>query len=244
MSELTIKAFVAQEHSAFENFNGVLAARIEEAWTRSLTKRMIEQLADKDSARVALPWGTYYAEKVAKGEAGNIAPKWEPSKGFREILNNDIQDPAERSAAVNMDEIDGRFLELFREFVAYGTFNHDDPALKDELGKNKGLRIGDDEAIYFLNEYALVLANLAREKQRDGKIFRLEINNGFAHGVFDFEYDDDEVKVTWTADKTFKQMLKDDDAASYVDDGTFTEVKGSRRTETDLSTGKKTVSDK
>ena len=48
----------------------------------------------------------------------------------------------------------------------------------------------------------------------DGKIFSLEINNGFPHGKYNFEYDDDDIKVTFTPDKVFKQILKDDDAAA------------------------------
>jgi len=237
MSDLTIKAWVVQEHNAFENFTAVLAARFEEAWTRALAKAMELQLRAKGRAEIALPWGTYYAEIITKGEGGNITPKWEPSKGFLKILNDDIQDQAERSACVNQEEFDPTFMKLFKDFVAYGFFYPEDPKNKDKIDKNKGVRLNDEEADYFLNEYALVLCNLAKDKQRDGKIFRLEINNSFPHGCFDFEYDDDEIKVRWTADKTFKQILKDDAAASKADDADFTAIPEgeSRRTEIDLT---------
>ena len=246
MSEQTIKAWFNQEKNAFEDFGAVLAARFEESWARALVEKLRLMLRAKGSAEVTLPWGTYYAETISKGEAGNIAPKWEPSKGFLKILNDDIQDPSERSAVVNQDEFDPEYLKLFKDFVAYGFFYPEDPANKDKIDKNKGVRLTDDEAEYFLNEYALVLCNLAKDKQRDGKIFRLEINNGFPHGCFDFEYDDDEIKVRWTADKTFKQILKDDAAAATAGGSDFTPIPAdkSRREVKDLTTGERTISHK
>ena len=236
MSDLTIRAWVDQEKNAFENFTAILAARFEEGWTRALARAMKMQLVSKGHAEIKLPWGTYFAEAVTKGEAGNIAPKWEPSKGFLKILNDDM-DQSARSACLTQDEFDKDFMKGFKDFVAYGFFDPEDPKNKDRLEKNKGVRLTDDEADYFLNEYALMLCNLAKDKQRDGKIFRVEINNSFPHGCFDFEYDDDEIKVRWTADKTFKQILKDDEAAAKADLADFTPIPAgeSRRKEIDLT---------
>jgi hypothetical protein len=224
MSDLTIKAFVDLERGNFENFNNVLASRFEEAWSRALVIAMRIQLKTKDHAEITLPWGTYSADNVAKGEAGNIAPKWEPAKGFLKILNDDISDQSDRAAIINQDEFDPTFMKLFKDFVAYGFFNPEAPENKDRVSKNKGVRLSDDEADFFLNEYALMLCNLAKDKQRDGKIFRLEINNSYPHGCFDFEYDDNDIKVRWTADKIFKQCLKDDEAAAKADVNDFTPI--------------------
>ena len=61
-------------------------------------------------------------------------------------------------------------------------------------------------------------------------MFILEINNGFPHGQFRFEYDDNEISVTFQADKVFKQILKDDEAALKAATADFTPIpEGTRR---------------
>lgn len=224
MSEITIKTWVNQEHNSFENFTNVLAARFEEAIFRALAKKMRNDLVNKGKAEVTLPWGTYRADIKTKGEAGNIAPTWEPTKGFIKLLNGDM-DAKERNECFTQDEFDPEFTELFRDWVAYGFFYPNAPENKDRVSKNKGVKLDDDEIVYFLNGYATVLATIAKDKQRDGKIFRLEIDNGYPHGSFDFEYDDDEIRVTWVADKVFKQILKDDDAAAKSEGYDFTPLR-------------------
>lgn len=226
MSEMTLKAWVAQEHSAFENFNAVLASRFEEAWARALTMKMRNDLATKDHSEVVLPWGTYSAEAKAKGETGNINISWVPSKGFLKLLNGNNDAP--RAESIIQDEFDPEFTELFRDFVAYGFFYPNSPENKDRVPKNKGVRLKDDEIEYFLNGYANVLATLAKDKQREGKIFRLEINNGFPHGFFTFEYDDNEITPKFVADKVFKQILKNDEAAMKSNGYDFTPIRDTR----------------
>lgn len=228
MSELTIKTWVAQEHNAFENFTAALASRFEEAIFRALSQKMRLDLKAKGKAEVTLPWGIYRADIKTKGEAGNIAPTWEPSKGFIKMLNGDM-DSKDRHECFTQDDFDAEFTELFRDWVAYGFFYPNAPENKDRISKNKGVRLADDEIIYFLNGYATVLTTIAKDKQRDGKIFRLEIGNGYPHGSFDFEYDDDEIRVTWVADKVFKQILKDDEAAAKADKYDFTPIREPRK---------------
>lgn len=227
MSEITIQTWVNQEHNAFENFTAVIASRMEEAIFKALTKKMKLDLASKDSTEVTLPWGTYSASLKTKGEGGNINIAWEPSKGFVKILNGDM-DNVSRTECITQDEFDPEFVELFRDWVAYGFFYPNAPENKDRVSKNKGVRLSDDEINYFLNGYALVLATIAKDKQRDGKVFRLEINNGFPHGAFNFEYDDGEIKVTFVADKVFKQLLKDDEAAATAYAADFTPIRETR----------------
>lgn len=221
MSELTIKGWVNQERNAFENFTAVLASRFEEAIFRALTLTMRNQLKRNGSASVELPWGTYSAEIVSKGEAGNVTPAWTPSKAFIKLLNGNL-DKGNDADAIAQETFDPEFEKLFRDYAAYGYFYPEQN--KDKTAKAKGVRLTDDEANYFLNGYAMVLATIAKDKQRDGKIFRLEINNGFPHGAFDFEYEDDEIKVTFVADKVFKQILKDDAAAASANGFDFTEI--------------------
>lgn len=233
--DISIKAFVAQEHNNFENFTPPLARRFEEGIMRALAETMRQQLAKKGSAEVALPWGIFRAEVVTKGEGTNITPTWEPTKAFIKCLNTPSMDIAERTETLNQDSFDDTFMKLFKDFVAYGFFNPEDPANKAKIDQNKGVRLTDNEAEYFLNEYGLMLVSVGREKQMDGKIFSLEINETFPHGTYNFEYDDDEIKVTFVPDKVFKQILKDDAVAATAATADFTpisEEEGKRRKET------------
>ena len=229
MSEVTIKGWVAQEKNAFHNFNRQLAARFEEGIFRSITKVLKEYLKKSGKGRIAMPWGTYTAELVTKGESGNINVGWEPSKQFLTLLNGDEKANA---SLTQQDEFDPEYVRLVKEFIAYGFFDPDSPEHKEHAAKNKGVRLGDEEVNYFLNGYANVMATIAKDKQRDGKLLRLEINNGFPHGVFVFDYDEDEIKVSFVADKVFKQILKDDTAADAAAENDFTPITEGTRIET------------
>lgn len=230
MSELTIKTWTDQEHGSFDNFTPVLASRFEEAILRSILRNLRKQLEKSDTAELVLPWGTYHVETKTMGEAGNRAASWEPSKGFDKLLNGSNMDTVQKLEAITQDEFDPEFTKDFREFVAYGLFDADDPENKEKIaGMKKGVRLSDEEVVYFLNSYAMMLATIGKDKQREGKIFRLEVNNGYPHGSFDFEYDDDSITVKWTPDKVFKQMLKDDDAAAKSEGADFTPIREVRK---------------
>lgn len=228
MSELTIKTWCDQERLAFDNFTPMLASRFEEGILRSIARNLRKQAEKKGSAELVLPWGTYRVETKTMGEAGNRAPSWEPSKGFIKLLNGGNMDNEQKLQTVTQSEFNEDFVKDFREFVAYGFFDPNSDENKDKANVKKGVRLTDDEVVYFLNSYALVLATIGKDKQRDGKIFRLEVNNGYPHGSFDFEYEDDEIKVKWVADKVFKQILKDDDAAAKSDASDFSPIHETR----------------
>lgn len=230
MSELTIKTWCDQEHGSFDNFTPILASRFEESILRSILRTLRRQADKNDTAELVLPWGTYRVETKTMGEAGNRAASWEPSKGFDKLLNGTSMDTVQKLEAITQDEFDPEFVKDFREFVAYGLFDADSPENKEKIaGMKKGVRLSDEEVVYFLNSYAMMLATIGKDKQREGKIFRLEVNNGYPHGSFDFEYDDDTITVKWTADKVFKQMLKDDDAAAKSEGADFTPIRETRR---------------
>lgn len=230
MSDLTIKTWVNQESAMFDNFTVPMATRFEEGIFKSIAQYLREVLHAKGHAECKMPWGTYTADMVVKGETANINVSWEPSKGFLKILNGENMDNAQKVELITQDEFDPAYMTLFRDYVAYGFFNPNAPENKDRANKNKCVRLTEEQAIYFLNSWALVLATIGKEKQRDGKLFRLEVNTTFAHGFFDFDYDD-EIKVTFTADKAFKQILKDDDAAETAMSTNMTAVKDGIRKE-------------
>lgn len=222
-SDIVVRNWVEMEKANFSNFSFALASRMDEAILRSLAEAMRLQLKKAGVAAVSLPWGTYKADIKTKGESGNINVSWEPSKGFIKVLNGDL-DEAEKAETINQDEFDPEFVGLFIDFTAYGFFHPDDPSNKDRLENNKAVHLANDDVAYFLNEYALNLANIAKEKQRDGKVFRLPVDNEFPHGFFDFDYADDEIKVSFTADKAFKQLLKDDAVAETAANSSFLKI--------------------
>ena len=209
MSALTIQAWEAREKNALIDFKPEIASRIEEAIFKALTETMRLQLHRNGKAEVALPWGTYTAEFVDKGDTGNVTPSWTPSKGFMKLLNGDD----DGKDVVILDEYDSEFQSLFQDYTAYGFLYPHSEENKNKIPKNKGLMLKDDEVIYLLNGYADVMATLAKDHHHNGKVFVLSINNGFPHGEFRFEYDDNEISVTFQADKVFKQLLKNDEAA-------------------------------
>lgn len=222
MSDLTIKTWVAQEKNAFHNFREELAKLLEESMLRALAERLRIGLKDDNKAAVELPWGTYSAEFVQRGETGNVTPKWEPSEGFMNLLNGDLG--RGDAGGVNQEVFDERYVELFTDWLTHGRFYEVGAKNKEKTEKRKGLVLGADEVSYFLNGYAYVLATIAKDKQRDGKIFSLEINSTFPHGRFDFEYDDDKIIPVFVPDKVFKQLLKDDAAAMAASESDFTVI--------------------
>lgn len=227
MSNLTIQAWEAHEKNSLMDFKPEIASRLEEAWCKALTEDMRIQMHKEGVAEVALPWGTYTAEYKDKGDTANITPVWHPSKGFMKLLNGD----EEGKDLILQDTFDDKFEELFQAYTAYGFLYPHSEENKNNIPKNKGLMLRDDEVVYLLNSYAVVLANLAKDHQQNGKIFVLEINNGFPHGQFRFEYDDNEISVTFQADKVFKQLLKDDEAALKAKYADFHPVKeGEKKT--------------
>ena len=221
MSTLTITAWEQREKNSLIDFKPEIASRIEEAIFKALTEAMRLQLHKEGKAEIALPWGTYSAEYKDKGDTANVTPVFVPSKGFMKLLNGDD----DGKDVVILDEFDEDFQKLFHDYTAYGFLYPHSEENKNKLPKNKGLMLRDDEIVYLLNGYADVLATLAKDHHHNGKMFVLEINNGFPHGQFRFEYDDNEITVTFQADKVFKQILKDDEAALKTATADFTPVK-------------------
>lgn len=208
----TINGWIAQEKSAFDNFNDFVAIRLEDGIFRALAEKMKNDIAAKKTSVIALPWGTYTADIKVVGEAGNITPAFEPSKLFKKLLNDD----GAVSRDLRQESFDPEYVKLFQDYVAFGYFYPD--TNPDVPGVEKGLRLTDDEVDYFLNGYLDVLVTIGRDKQRAGKTYRLEIDEGFPHGSFDFVYNDtdkdDSIEVKFVPSKSFKQYLKNDTLAS------------------------------
>ena len=216
----TINTWINQEKTAFDNFNDFVAIRLEDGIFRALAEKQARDIKAKKSSIVVLPWGTYTADVKAVGEAGNITPAFEPSKQFKKLLNDDNA----ASSDLRQESFDPEYVQLLKDYVAYGYF---DPDTNQETpAHEKGLRLTDDEVDYFLNGYMQVLVTIARDKQRAGKTYRLEIDEGFPHGAFDFEYaeddKDEEIRVKFVPSKVYKQYLKNDEIATRVREAEFT----------------------
>lgn len=229
MSTMTITSWQTQEKNSFENFNEFIATRLEDGIFRSLAEKMRLDIQANHASSVTLPWGTYTAEVKSNGDAGNITPAWEPSKILMAQLNRDDHEDEEED--LHQDTFDPEYVQLFRDYVAYGHL-YPDKIGQDAPAREKGLKLTDDEVEYFLNSYGTMLAGIGRDKQRAGKSYRLEINEAFPHGSFDFEYPDDEtIKVKFVPHKVFKQYLKDDEVATAGAVANFTPVYEGTRVE-------------
>lgn len=215
----SIQAWINQEKTSFDNFNDFIAIRLEDGIFRALAEKQANDIKAKKSSIVTLPWGTYTADVKAVGEAGNVTPVFEPSKQFKKMLNDDNATLSD----FRQESFDPDYVQLFKDYVAYGCFYPDNN--QDTPAHEKGLRLTEDEVDYFLNGYMQVLVGIAKDKQRSGKTYRLEIDEGFPHGAFDFEYSDDdkdeEIKVKFVPSKVYKQYLKNDEIASRVRDAEF-----------------------
>ena len=221
MSDVTIKTWVALESEDFDDFNEYVATVLEGGMFRSMAEFFHQKLKDSDSVDLEMPWGTYHAEMKDRGDSGVVNVTWAASKGFAALMN-DESDATAKFDRNYQDTFEPEFVKMFTDYVAYGMFNPEDPKNKDKAMKQRGILLSDSEVTYFLNGYALVLYNIAKDRQRDGKIYRLEINNAFPHGTFDFEYNDDgTIDVKFTAHKVFKQACKDDTIADKAREGDY-----------------------
>ena len=221
MSELTKRVWVEQEKSTFLNFKPDLAEHFENAHLRSIIETLRRKLKKYGEGTVDMPWGTFGVKVVTKGETGVITPYYEPSKGFIKALNGDFDDSPDDSS-MTQEEFDPTFVKLYKDYLAYNTFDPELPENKDKIVKT--VKVTDDEVNYFLNSWAKVLVTIAKDKQREGKVFRLEVDNTFPFGTFTFEYDDDEIKVSFVFNKSAKQILKDDEVAARPAASDFTPI--------------------
>lgn len=236
----TISTWINQEKTAFDNFTDFVAIRLEDGIFRALAEKQANDIKAKKSSIVVLPWGTYTADIKAAGETGNITPVFEISKQFKKLLKDDGD-----AMDLRQESFDPEYVQLLKDYVAYGYFYPE--SAQDVPAHEKGLRLTDDEVDYFLNGYMNVLVTIARDKQRSGKTYRLEIDEGFPHGAFDFEYSDDgkdeDIKVKFVPSKVYKQYLKNDEVANRVREADFTAAAANMSIAMkDLMTRRKTLS--
>lgn len=230
-STLTINTWVNLQAEDFDNFGETIATMFERAICNALLETFADKLTNHDSYFVELPWGTFRASVVNKGEGSNVNLEWSASEAFEKQLNGDSGDEVSSDYVVQ-DTFDPVYLNYFKELVAWGVANHEDPANKDKIPDKKGVLLSDDEAAYFLNSYMYVLSTLAKTKQRDGKIFRLPIDATGPFGAYEFEYNDDVITARFIPDKYFKQSIKDDAMARKIKTNDFTKVTEVRVTTT------------
>lgn len=201
-----IGTWVAQEKPAFAGFNEFVATRMCESITRTIPRRMKQDLTATGKAELEMPWGTYRAEVKKVGEGTNITPTWEPSKRFLEMLNATDT----KRTADYQEHFDEEYTKMFKDYLAWGVY---DPDEKNAPAKEKGARLDPEEVEYFLDSFMRLMVSLARDHHRDGKDYDLDINAEFDFGRFTFEYEGDDTKVKFTPSKAFKQSLKNDGVA-------------------------------
>lgn len=206
MASATINAWMEMEGPNYENFGEFIANMMEEAFLTAIPEFLKRKLMKDEDASLTLPWGTYSAKMKTKGEPGSITPTWEPTSGFLDLMNSQGDEKADQY----QDDFDPDYMKLVVDWMGHGVFDVDEHP--EQAAKQKGIQMEDAEIEYMLNSYARMLARVAKEHQRDGKEYRLDVVSTAKHGTFVFEYSNDEIKVTFIAHKSFKQDLKNDDA--------------------------------
>lgn len=207
MSILT-EGWVAQEKSSFKGFCKFVATRMTGDMGISIAETLRRQLLSESTAKVEVPWGTFKAEVKTIGESTNITPTFEPSKRFKEMLNS--TQPGQRTADYQT-QFDPNLIKIFQDYLAWGTV---DPEKEGGPTKEKGAHVSDDDAAYFYDSFMRIMTSLAKDHQRDGKEFHLQVNDEFDHGEYVFEYHDDNIDVKFVPSKNFKQYLKNDNLAA------------------------------
>lgn len=218
----TIEAFLAFEQGQFRpQISDFALSRIEEGIILGAQEYLRRVLTYTDVATVTLPWGTYTARNHDKG---NINIDFEIDQDFKETLDDpdgrkavfmEREEYEAKSRYIENEELKVDFLKLYTDYVTYGKFFDldDSEEKKKESDADKGINLTEYQASYFPNRYAMMMAKMIRDHKADGEIYRIELCDTVPHGVFEVEYSGDECAVKFTADKSFKQYLKNDNTS-------------------------------
>ena len=209
MSEKTVERWVVDMKPQFNNFTPFIATRIEEGLWKSAFETLRQKMAtmpdDHKEASIEMPFGTLKADIRTKNDVDNINVEIDFSKDFIKALNGEIE-------SVWQDDYNEAFLANFTDYVAYGFFNPNaDENRKRVESCNKCLRMRDAERDFFPNSWTNMIVNIAKDKQRDGKTYTLDLDSAWDVGSFIFEYKDGKIEPTYNASKVCKQYLKNGD---------------------------------
>lgn len=202
----TIETFAAQEKSQFRTISEYVLTLIEEGIFKSIQESLRRQLVKGDTASETVPWGTYTATQQGGANGGNININLSLNEDFQDALN----DP-KGVKAMYQEEFSEMFMKLFTDYVMYGRFFTDETeSEKTAPGIVTGVRLSEFLKEYFPNTYGAMILKAARDHRADGEVYKITLCDNVPHGTMEFEYNGDDVTVTFVADKAFKQYLKND----------------------------------
>lgn len=213
MAEVTLKpselidAWIQQEQGAFEGFQGFIPIRTTESLTRTIGEYLKRRLERGEPSEIITPFGKFSAVMKTVGEGTNIAPVYEKTEGFDRLLNRDETETDDVDDDITYDK---EFIELCQSYLAWGQYDFDEK--NDVPAKEKGSRLDKETIEYFMESFAELLAAQARDHQRDGKMFTIEVTKPWDFGMFHFDYEGDNIEPRFNAGKGFKQTLKNDAA--------------------------------
>lgn len=212
--EKTVDRFVVDLKSQFDNFTPFIASRVEEGLLKSIFETLRQKLTDpknKDqSASLEMPFGTVTAEIRTKNDVDNVNIGIDFSKDFIKALEGDID-------SVWQDSYDDMFLKNFSDYVSYGVFNPESEEHKKIVEQaTKCLKMKEPERDYFPNAWTNTIIGMAKDKQREGKMYSLDLDATWDMGTFTFEFQDDKVIPGYTASKIAKQYLKNGDTVEIT----------------------------
>lgn len=151
------------------------------------------------SAVLELPCGKFIAEKTLVGDSYVTNVTFDASKDFLDVLSGNLKtmDP------FYMEE--SKFINLNKDFIDIGI-----KTLTTNDGGNKSVMTFSVDVIelaLLANLWSSALCKALSIGLHDGQVYEVPIEN---FGVFSATLKNDEVRVVFSADKIFKQRLKDD----------------------------------
>lgn len=216
MTETTIERFTADLKTQFAGVTKFIAVRIEHGILKGAFETMRKQLNNPKNttgkASVTLPFGTFRTEVRTKSDVDNINVELDFSKDFLRAIKGDIElvwaNPDDNET--DSDNRSESFMKNFCDYVAYGMFDPDSEEHRKEIEVvQKCINMDPTERTFFLNAWTNSLVGMVREKIREGKIYRLDLNAAVWNGgSMEFELKDGEVTANYLASKDVKQAIK------------------------------------
>lgn len=191
---------------SFDNFTDFVCVRLETAITQSIVETLRLKLQDPKSEGVAelnTAIGKFIATVRTKDGQDNVNFTLEFNKDAEKMVNGDID-------TCWLEEYDELYLKKMAEFTAYGVFDPESEENRKaiEAAGGKCLNLKPEERLFFPNSYFNTIIATMRDKTRDGKIYNLDINDGWDLGTVTVETNDGKSSLSFTASKQSKQYLK------------------------------------
>lgn len=191
----------------FEQWPEEVAASVVKAYAHTVTTVLANFVTGSGEGSVNMGIGTHSVSTTKKGDSSVVTTSFKSNKELLESITNKFNINIE---LVTSDEYGNDVIDAFKDEVSKATqyLSFDGEC---------GLYLVDDEALSVLNIINSSILNIANEAtDRKGKIVEIDFSSkqNYDHGVYKFTMGEDEMTLTFTPSKEFKQAVKNDSAAN------------------------------